>query len=514
MSPVLRRAATPPRRRHRVHPLAIAALFIAVTLFITYYAFNQGLPFVHRFTLYAVVNNSVNVRQDSPVRIAGIDVGSVQGTFPDGQATRIAFTVNPSGLPVHSDATLTIRDRLFLEGGYYLALDPGSPSAPTVSDGFTIREQQTSTPVQFYQLLSTFDVATRASLEDLLNTLNTGFSPRSGRPESDSGAGGLKAAIPQLTPALKDVAWISQGLHGTQAGDVETLLASAARVTGTLQDNATPLSDLITSLNRTSSALAAADGALAQSISGVDQTLQVTPAALSSIDHALPPLASLAVALDPSLRAAPPLVDALSNDVATLTSLVAPAARGRLLSTLRTTLTEFPTILTQLASLFPITKQVTDCLRTHVVPIFNERVPDGTLSSGHPVWQDFAHFLPNVAGASGSFDANGHYVRVLAGAGTNSLSGGLLGSLPVVGQLVGSAPPGGTSLLGARPAWIGSLTPQVFHPEARCAAQPLPSLAGSTVAPDLQPRSIRAPAPVARAGFLREVARAARGAGR
>ena len=80
---------------------------------------------------YAVVNNSVNVRQDSPVRIAGIDVGTVSGASRrTGQTSKIAFTMRRNGLPVHTDATIRIRDRLFLEGGYYLELDPGSPSAP------------------------------------------------------------------------------------------------------------------------------------------------------------------------------------------------------------------------------------------------------------------------------------------------------------------------------------------------------------------------------------------------
>ena len=36
---------------------------------------------------------------------------------------------------------------------------------------------QTSTPVQFYNVLSTFDVATRASLENLLVTLNQRLQP-------------------------------------------------------------------------------------------------------------------------------------------------------------------------------------------------------------------------------------------------------------------------------------------------------------------------------------------------
>lgn len=66
-----------------------------------------------------MVNNSVNVRQDSPVRIAGIDVGVVSGVSPAGNASRISFTVDDNGLPLHSDATVRIRTRLFLEGGYY-----------------------------------------------------------------------------------------------------------------------------------------------------------------------------------------------------------------------------------------------------------------------------------------------------------------------------------------------------------------------------------------------------------
>src|SRR5205085_3340279 len=114
-------------------------------------------------------------------------------------------------------------------------------------------------------------------------------------------------------------------------------------------------------LNTTSSALAASDGSLRQSISGLDQTLQVSPAALSAVDHALPPLVNLAQALDPSLRAAPPLLDKLIGTVRELGAVVAPAERSGLLTALKATFQEFPSILTQLATAFPISKQITDC---------------------------------------------------------------------------------------------------------------------------------------------------------
>jgi hypothetical protein len=107
------------------------------------------------------------------------------------------------------------------------------------------------------------------------------------------------------------------------------------------------------------------------------------------------------------------------------------------------------------------------------------------------VWQDFVHFLPGVGGASGSFDANGPYTRFLAGAGTDTLSG-TFGAQ----QLVSTAPPGGSSLEGARPQWIGDLMPADFRPDAPCATQKIPTLASATAAPDLRPTGAGAvPAP-------------------
>jgi virulence factor Mce-like protein len=482
-------------RRRGIHPLVITAAAIFAVVFVTYYAFNQGLPFVHRYTLYAVVNNSVNLRADSPVRIAGIDVGQVEGVSAYGRATKVAFTVQSSGLPIHRDATIRVRDRLFLEGGYYLELDPGSPSAPTLHDGDTIPLSQTATPVQFYNVLSSFDVATRASLKNVLNTLNEGFSAQPGHPLSDSGAGGLKIAASQLTPVLKDTALITRALRGTQPGDLERLLSSASQVTSTLAGSDPQLGDLVTSLNRTSAALAASDGALSQSISGLDQTLQAAPPALSAIDRALPPLVNLATAIDPSLKIAPPIIDEVTGAVRELASIVSPAERGALLTSLKATFQQFPSILRQLAIVFPVTKQVTDCLQTHVLPIFTSKVPDGQLSTNRPVWQDFLHFLPGVAGASGTFDGNGPWTRALLGAGTDSLSGGVLGTIPLIGPLVGAAPPGNSSLLGARPAWVGDLKASDFRPDMPCSSQKVPSLVSPTAAADLTSR--RTPPPSA-----------------
>ena len=106
-------------------------------------------------------------------------------------------------------------------------------------------------------------------------------------------------------------------------------------------------------------------------------------------------------------------------------------------------------------------------------------MPDGSLSTHRTVLEDFLHFLPGVAGASGSFDGNGPYTRLLIGAGTDTLTGNFPGA-----SLVGTTPPGGGSVQGARPHWIGDLQPKDFRPDARCAAQRLPSLTSPTSASD------------------------------
>jgi phospholipid/cholesterol/gamma-HCH transport system substrate-binding protein len=466
-------------RKRGMPALMIAAIVIIVPLLVIYYAFTHKLPLISsQYTDYAIVPNSVNVRGGSPVRISGINVGSVTGVSADGDATKIAFTLNASARPIHTDATVTIRDRLFLEGGYYLDLFPGSPTAPAARQGFTIAEKNTATPVQFFQLLSTFDVAARSNLAQLLNTANIAFSPTTGQPEADSGAGGLKQAIPQLTPVLKNVAWISEALRGTHYNDLQNLLSSASDVTSTLAQHQTQLADLITGLRQTAGALAADDGDVASSISGLDQTLQEAPATLTAVDRSLPPLTRLARALTPALEQSPALVSQLTSEVRTVDSFVKPAARGALLSSLTTLLASFPSSLTQLAKFFPPTQAATACLADRIVPLLNETVKDGALSTGDPVWEDLDHMLPGLAGASGDFDANGPYLRVLAGVGSDTLPAGLLGSVPGLGDLVGALAGGSSStstLQGISPNWVGDLTATDFRPDVSCTSQPLPT---------------------------------------
>jgi phospholipid/cholesterol/gamma-HCH transport system substrate-binding protein len=126
-------------RRHqpRVSNFVAGAVAAVVVLAVCYLVFGGGLPFTSApFTLKATFTVETQLHLGSPVRIAGVNVGSVTAVRRVGGNSRAAvatMTIQRSGLPIHADATADIRPRLFLEGNFYVDLHPGTPSARTVS---------------------------------------------------------------------------------------------------------------------------------------------------------------------------------------------------------------------------------------------------------------------------------------------------------------------------------------------------------------------------------------------
>ncbi len=130
----------------------LVALLMA---FGVYLAFAKKLPFTGEgFQLNAQFENATTLRPTSPVRIAGVNVGKVTGIEHDGETVKVTFSVDEAGQPIHSDATIEIRPRLFLEGNFFLDLNPGSPSAAELGDGDTIPVTQTATAVQIDEVLA------------------------------------------------------------------------------------------------------------------------------------------------------------------------------------------------------------------------------------------------------------------------------------------------------------------------------------------------------------------------
>ena len=85
--------------------------------------------------------NAPPIQKGTAVRIAGVDVGKVSKVEPLGDnspGVKVTMKLEDEALPIHEDAEVKARQRIFLEGNLFMDIRPGSPSADSVEDGDTI----------------------------------------------------------------------------------------------------------------------------------------------------------------------------------------------------------------------------------------------------------------------------------------------------------------------------------------------------------------------------------------
>lgn len=479
MSPALRS-----RRGHtdRISPVTLGLIGVVVVLVASYLIFTKNVPIVHGYRVKGVFASSNQLRKGSPVRIAGVDVGKVVG-FEDGPGTTrvVVMEIKKNGRPIHTDARLRIRPRLFLEGGFYVQLSPGSPSAPEINENGTIPLSHTTIPVQFNQVLTALDRPTRESLSGLVGELSTATG--------NGGAEALAATPRPIKGALKDAAILFEAARGTREHDVSTGIASTARITGALASRDTELASLVVNLDRTTRALSTEGASLSAGIRELDGTLRVAPSALTSLDRTLPPLRRFSVALRPSFQVAPGVLRDVDALLAQTRGLVRPSELPLLVRRLRPVLASLPGLQSRLTALFPLVTPVTECVDKRAIPVLDAKVDDGALSSNRPVWQELSQLFVGLAGAGSNFDANGTFVRYLANLGENTIS---TGSLSGLGQIVGTS--SGT-ILGARPTYLGNGVTPPFNSTARCIDQTPPDLKARTSGTLAATRQVKGGAP-------------------
>src|SRR5687768_7467403 len=160
------------RRRPR-SPVAIGLIALVVIGVLVFLGWTKDIPFTQPYEVNAVFESANSIRPGSPVRIAGVEVGKVKEVKSEEgtDAAVVVLQIDDDGLPLHEDATAKIRPRIFLEGNFFVDLKSGSPSAPELDDGGTIKVTQTATPVQLDEVLTSLQSDTRQDLKDVLNAL-------------------------------------------------------------------------------------------------------------------------------------------------------------------------------------------------------------------------------------------------------------------------------------------------------------------------------------------------------
>jgi phospholipid/cholesterol/gamma-HCH transport system substrate-binding protein len=484
----------------RVGLLAIVLIAIGV-----YFGFTKDIPFTHGYYLHAVFESSNNLRPGSPVRIAGVNVGRVKSVdrYGDTNLTDVTMEIGEEGLPIHRDATLKIRPRIFLEGNFFVDLKPGSPSAAEVPDGGTIGPTQTATPVQLDQLFTALQSDQRADLQVLLQQFGKALDTKP-TAEQDltldpdvrgkTGAQGLNGSYTYGPEALKGAALVNSALLGTEPHDLSRMIASIARLTTVLRTRESALQDLIVNVNTTAGAFAAQSGALQQAVGLLGPTLTTADAAFKSLDASFPATRGFARDFTPGVLETPATVQAAFPWIRQTRALLRQDELGGLLAQLQPATADLARLEGASLRFLPKLDLANRCFARTIIPAGNLGVSDGALTTrrgdGSIVenYKEFWYGMVGLAGEASNFDGNGGMIRTGVGGGAQTVNFGR-------SKATGSTVIGNANLkpLGSSPRYPSD--PPPYELDAPCYRQALPDVNGPQAGPSPAPPSVVSPTP-------------------
>jgi phospholipid/cholesterol/gamma-HCH transport system substrate-binding protein len=484
------RGAEPTLRkdRHGANPLAVGLLVVLVAAVGTYFGFSKDLPFHRGFRMQAVFEQANSIRPNSPVRIAGVSVGRVKeiNRQPDSDMAVVVLEIDEKGLPIHRDASLKIRPRIFLEGNFFIDLKPGTPAAPTIGDGDTISVAHTATPVQLDQVLTALQSDTREDLKAFLEGYGTALTHEPTASEDadsdadvrgETAAQSLNDAARTGARALRGGAIVNQALLGTEKHDLSKLIAGLDRVSRSLGRNEGQLSDLVTNFNTTMAAFASQDTNLRATVRQLAPTLQQASSTLSHLNSSFPATRAFAREILPGVRETPATIEASFPWLRETRALLSASELGGLTENLSPSIANLSAVSDVSLRLLPSADRFAKCVSRVILPTGDVKIDDGRFTSGTENYKELFYTLVGLAGEGQNFDGNGEYVRFQVGGGPNTIKTGPYGG-PAGSSLFGALP---VRPQGTRPAFPGKLPPK--RTDVPCFTSKRPDLNGAKTGP-------------------------------
>lgn len=464
-----------------------AVVMLVVLVIAVYFGFTKAIPFKHGFQLKAMFATAVNVHSKSPVRIAGVDVGKVTSIKREGKAGLVTMEIENRGLPIHEDATLKIRPRIFLEGNWFVELQPGSPSAKVVSSGHTIPITQTADPVQLDQVLDALNTDTRANLQKFLIYYGEALTKQPNAEEDAeqlpsvqglNAAQALNKTYRIAPPALRGGAIINQALTGTEEHDLSKLIAGIGKFTAALNVHEQQLSELIPNFNTFLSAFAQQATPLRQTVAELPGSLHNIERGLAELDASFGPTKAFAHAIVPGVKLTPETVKATIPWLEQVTASLSPGELGGVAKGLAEATPSLAKLTGEQIPVYKQTELFNKCLTNVIYPTGDAKLQDGSSTTGIENYKEFWYSMVGLSGVGQSFDGNGSFAKFLVGN-----SGVTIKSKPATA--VGASIEGtGLSLLarspeqplGTRPAFPSEEPP--YEPLQPCYKQALPEFNG------------------------------------
>lgn len=391
-------------------PFKAGIVAIVLIALFGYFGFTKANPFANPYELKAVFQTANNLKPRSPVRIAGVEIGKVTRVEPmtsDRGAARVTMEIRESGLPIHRDAQAKIRPRIFLEGNFFVDLQPGSPSAPVVKDGYTIAVNNTAAPVQFGDVLNALQADTRTDLQTFLDEYSKGLE--------GSGARGFNQTLRYSKEAYRNSSLANDATLGVEpTRDLQRVLRGQQRTFAALRADENALKGLVTNFNVTAGAFAREDAALEASIPELRDTLAVAQPALASLNNALPALRAFAREALPGVRSSEPTLRRSLPFIRQLRALVRPSELRGLARELRR---QIPNLIALNQTTIPTLQQartLSACTSNVLVPFVRSRIPnvmgpDANGNADEQIRYQIQRSLVGLAGESRLSDGNNQW---------------------------------------------------------------------------------------------------------
>jgi virulence factor Mce-like protein len=461
------------RRGHgRVSPFAAGLLALVTIVAFAYFAYTKRNPFSSPYRVNAIFRTANELKPRSPVRIAGVEVGRVIRVEPldDGSGfARVTMDIREEGRPIKRDAELRIRSRLFLEGNYFVDLEPGTPSAKELDHGGTIPPSQTASPVQFGQVLNALQRDTREELQTFFQEYSKALEGQ--------GARGFNNAIKYWERAYRSNAIVNDAMLGQEERDLGRVLRGQGQVFGALSKDEEALKDFVTGLNQTMRGFASQHDNLQAAIPALRDVLERGRPALRSLNTALPSVRAFARDALPGARSSSSTLDAQLPFVRQLRRLVQRVELGGLVPEMRATVPALAKLNQSQTRSLSEGRALAACQNNVLLPFSKTPIPDPDFpaNTNEPFYKQSQRAFVGLSGESRMQDANSPFFRVLAGGGpTTIVSTGEAGDkyfgqplFPI--DAVRPAPP------TSRP---------VFRPGVPCETQEPPDLNAASAAGD------------------------------
>jgi phospholipid/cholesterol/gamma-HCH transport system substrate-binding protein len=368
------------------------------------------------YKVHALFPDAGQLVKGDLVEVGGKTVGTVNtiSLTSDNQADVLLNITDGQYKPLHRGTIMRIR--LVGSSGVtnrYLEMTPGADSAPEIEDGGTLPATSTRTVVDLDILLSSLTPKVRKRLQEVIHE---GSQLLDGRTRD------ANRVLEYLNPALGQTRAVADEIAGDPAA-VDRLVTKGAALAGALTSRRADLQEGIGNSAATLRAIAAEraslDNVLARApgvlrharttLGNVTSTLAVVTPALRELQPSAAPLARLLRGLPPTARRATPVLADLRVQLP-----FAALALRRLPTVARVGLPALRSTASAVLAGLPINRGLRPYAPDLVAGLFK-----------------------GVAGStSGSYDANGHFVRI---GPYGSAQGGLSGLLSLLPGLPTSA---------------------------------------------------------------------------